>query len=188
MQEKNTVTNKAHDVRPPFFDPPDEPNIGSYEEKQIKLRKIYLTINIDVNDKCFDELKNIEKLNIGDIIKLRISITPGELEQERGRIVAEKIIEKEGDLLIGFAIREKGQLENILQLIKAKELSISKIYYDKGKRREAELNEYKKKYALHSNWLDYSPEFVENQIQIFEGKVSEIKEEASRNNIGILAI
>lgn len=148
-----------------------------------------MTINIDANDKYFDGLKNIEKLNLGDIINLRKTpLTSSELEKQRGKIITEQINKKESDLLIGFAIQEEGHLENILKLIKPKEVFISKIYYDDGKRQEAKISAYKKKYALHSNWLDYPPEFMENQFQVFEKKISKIKYEAVRNSIECLKI
>lgn len=153
------------------------------------MSKIYLTINIDVNDACFEKKNKLEKWNIGDIIKLRkISLIPGELDKLRGKLIAETIVEQAGDLLLGFAIREKGQLTKILERLKPKGLTISKIYYDGGERRAAKMEEYKKKYDLHSNWLDYSPEFVEHQFQIFEEKVLEIKEEAFKYNIEMEAV
>jgi len=153
------------------------------------LKTINLTINIDANDKYFDDLKNIEKLNIGDIIKRKgKSLLPNELEQKRAKIIAETINDSKGDLLIGFAIREEGQIEEILKRININDLSITKIYFANSKRQVKEINEYKKNYNLHSNWMDFPTEFVENQYKIFEEKVTKIKTEAVKNGIKIVGI
>ncbi len=146
------------------------------------MRKIYLTVNVNVNDDCFNNLKNIEKLNFGEIPSI------SELKKERGEIIAERIIETKGDLLIGFAIQELDHLVNILEFLKEKELYILRIYHANDERRKESINEYKKKYAVNSRWLDNPLEFVIIQDKIFEKKVTQIREEAIRNNIDVLAI
>lgn len=113
---------------------------------------------------------------------------PGELEKNRGEIIAQTIIENEDDLVLGFAIQEKGQLKSILQLIENKGIKITKIFYDGGKRKNNAIKEYKEKYKLHSNWMDYSPEFMINQYAKFDKKVEAIKKEAKENRVEIIAI
>lgn len=118
----------------------------------------------------------------------KLSFISGELEKNRGKIIAQTILENEDDLVLGFAIQEKGQLKSILQLIEDKGIKITKVFYDGGKRQKNAINEYKEKYKLHSNWMDYSPEFVINQYAEFDKKVEAIKKEAKENKVEMMAI
>jgi len=126
------------------------------------MRKIYLTINLNVNDECFDNLNDCSKKNIREIFNQKqVNQKSFELEKIRGKVVAQEIIENETNLLIGFAVKSRYDLETILELIRDKKIRISCIFFDDGERKRAAINKYKKDYSLHSRWLDYSPEFVE---------------------------
>lgn len=132
---------------------------------------------------------DVKKLNMNDILQLnKLSFMPGELESNRSNIIAHTILENESDLVLGFAIQEKGQLESVLQLIEDKGIKITKVFYDGGKRKRNAINEYKEKYKLYSNWMDYPPEFVINQYAEFDEKVEIIKEEAKVNRVEMEAI
>jgi len=142
-----------------------------------------------VNDKYFDGFLNYEKINIGDIVKQEeINLKPFELEKIRGKIVAEQIRRVEKDLLIGFAIKSRKDLKTVLELSESKKDDVIKIYFDKGKRKKAAIEKYKKDYSLHSRWLDYSPEYVENSYREFDNIVEKIKAYAIENGIEITAI
>ncbi|MCR9134168.1 MAG: hypothetical protein NXI08_16500, partial [bacterium] len=93
------------------------------------MKKVFLTIDVNVNDKCFDDLLNFKKVNIIDIVnKEEIN----QLEKIRGKVIAKKISEIEKDILIGFAVKNKNDLKTVLEL--SGRDNFFKIYYDDGKR------------------------------------------------------
>jgi hypothetical protein len=153
------------------------------------LRKLYLTINVNCEDDYFQRFGGLEKMNYGDIIRSKSNFSDvGELSDKRVEIIAETVAEHENDLLLAFAIRKKGQLSHIIKLISNIDITISRIFYDNGFRKETELSKYRNNYKLHSNWMDYSPEYVENTYVEFDRIIEDIKIEAKDNNIDIEAI
>jgi hypothetical protein len=153
------------------------------------MKRICLTIDINVNDKCFNDFFNYEKINIGDIVKQEeINLKPLELQRIRGKIVAKQIRKIKKDLLIGFAIRNQDDLKTVLELSGSQEEDVFKIYFDNGKRKKAAIEKYKRDYSLHSRWLDYSPEFVEHSYREFGEEVENIKIYATENMIELIAI
>ena len=153
------------------------------------MRRIYLTININVNDKCFENLTDFEKINIGEIVKgKQMILKPFELEKIRAKLVVEVILENESNILIGSAIGNTQDLLTIFEILKEQEMSVSRIYFDNGTRSNAVIEKYKKDYALHSRWLDYTPEYVEQSYNEFNKEIEEIKNNAIENRIEIIAI
>lgn len=152
-------------------------------------RQIYLSIDINANDKCFRNLINCDKLNIGEIIRQQGSrVNPSELEKSRGKMVANRILNHPNDVFIGFAIRSQEDLETVMKSLKAKKLKITTIYVDNGKRREALIEKYRKDYALHSRWLDYSPAYMEQSYLDFDQQIENIRQYAIKNKIEVVAI
>ena len=154
------------------------------------MKNVYLTIHIDSKEECFDKINAISRLNIEDAFKLReIQLKEvGEYEIFRTKLVLEIIEENKVDLLIGNAIREKGQLTKIVESMNSDKSIIRKLFYDDGKRKKADLEKYKKDYALHSNWMDYSPEHVEHFYEQLETKLKLIFIEAKEHAIEVVAI
>ena len=118
----------------------------------------------------------------------KINLEPFELEEVRGKIVAEKIHKVEKNLLVGFAIKNRNDLKTVLELSDIKKEDVFKIYFDNGKRKNAAIEKYKKDYSLHSRWLDYSPKYVENNYKEFDDEVEKIKVHAIENKIEIISI
>lgn len=153
------------------------------------MKKICLTIDLNVNDKCFDDFLNYEKMDIGDIVKQEeINLKAFELEEIRGEIVVEQIRKVEKNLLIGFAIKKRNDLKTVMELSNKEEEYVFKIYFDNGNRKNAAIEKYKKDYSLHSRWLDYSPEYVENSYRESDNEIEKIKVYAIENKIEITAI
>ena len=153
------------------------------------MRKLYLTINVNCEDDYFQRFAGLKKMNYGDIIRSKPNLSDVvELSDKRVEIIAETIAEHENDLLLAFAIRKKGQLSHIIKLISNSNITISRIFYDNGFRKETELSKYRNNYKRHSNWMDYSPEYVENTYVEFDRIIDDIKIEAKDNNIDIEAI
>jgi len=153
------------------------------------LKKIYLTVEIDAHDEVFKEMTHLEKLNFGDLAtQIEINLDSSSLVIERVRLVAEYILKSKGDLLIGYAIQSKATLKQLLRKIEPDGFSISGIYFDNGKRRNGNLEKYKNTFALHFNWLDYSPEAIEHFHKEFENELLEIKVEAKLNKIEMISI
>jgi len=153
------------------------------------MKKICLTIDINVNDKCFDDFLNYKKINIGDLVMgEQINLKPFELEEVRGKIVAEQIRKVEKNLLFGFAIKNRNDLKTVLELSDRREEDVFKIYFDNGNRKKAAIEKYQKDYSLHSRWLYYSPEYVENSYKEFDEEVEKIRNYAIKNKIEITAI
>ena len=153
------------------------------------MKRIYLTIDINVNDKYFDGLSNFDKLNIKDIIEdKRLTLDTFELENIRGEIVAERIRKNKENILIGFAIRTVEELKKILADSGDETENIYKIYLGGEGRRKAEIDRYKRDYSKHSRWLDYSPEYIENSYLEFDEKIAEVIKYAIGNKIEVVSI
>ena len=154
------------------------------------MKKIYLTISIDSKDQDLDHLKGIKRLNLEDVYKLKkIQFKQvGDFERLRVKTIVEYIEETVDDLLIGKSIKGKGQITEILKSINLEKNKLEKLFYDNGKRKKAAIEKYKEDYSLHSNWLDYQPEYVEYTYNQFEKTVNEILLEAKENNIQVKAI
>lgn len=141
------------------------------------MRKIYLTINIDATDPCFDQMSDITKINLGDIIKAqRILLKPGELEEIRGQIVADYMLKSEENVLIGFGILSQVDLMTVLNALGQVSGMVIQLFADNGTRKEAAIETYKTDYAPHSRWLDYSPEYVEHAYLEFDKKIEVIEQ------------
>ena len=153
------------------------------------MKRIYLTIDIIVNDKYFDGLLNFDKLNIKDIIEdKRLTLDPFEQENIRGEIVAERIRKNKENILIGFAIRTVEELKKILADSGDETENIYKIYLGGEGRRKAEIDIYKRDYSKDSRWLDYSPEYIENSYLEFDEKIAEVIKYAIGNKIEVVSI
>ncbi len=153
------------------------------------MKRIYLTIDINVNDKYFDKFSNCDKLNIKDIIEAKeLTLAPFELERIRGEIVAKRIRKSKEDILIGFAIKTVEELKTVLDESEGKTKNIYKIYLGSWERRKAEIDRFKRDYSKHSRWLDYSPEFIENSYLKFDEKIAEVLKYAIRNKVEVVSI
>lgn len=134
-------------------------------------------------------MKGFKMLNMRDVIKSKnLSHKPGELENKRAKIVSETIAKYKSNILFGYAIRQEGQLTDVFNLIENDESVISKVLFDNGKRKDLEIEKYKKEYELHSRWLDYSPEFIQHQYENFEKVIKGIIREAEDLNVKTLAV
>lgn len=153
------------------------------------MKKICLTIDIDVNDKYFDDFIDYKKLNMGDIVsQAKANHESFDLEKVRGKIVAEQIQKSEKHLLIGFAIKNSNDLKTVLELSGENDCSVFTIYFDNGKRKQAAIEKYKQDHTTHSRWLDYPPDFVANNYNEFDKEVDRLKAFAIEQGIEVFGI
>jgi len=126
------------------------------------MKKLLLTIDLDVNDSELNYLTNIRKINYGQIVDKTKPIfgTPEELINLRIPLLIQEINGCNCDLLIGFAINEPEHLTNLVSAMNSSNFKITEIFLDNGKRRIQKQKEYEKEYKLHSRWLGYTPEEV----------------------------
>ncbi|AEE51780.1 hypothetical protein [Haliscomenobacter hydrossis] len=146
------------------------------------MRKIYLTVDINVNDDFFKEMTGLEKLNFGDIL---MDADYKDVWYDRGKIVADTILKTQADILIGYAVQTPKDIESLLKKISLNGLFISSVYLGNRKRWDAILAEYQKKYKDHTNWLHYTPEDI---AEMYDKNLAELKEELTLNNILIVFI
>ncbi|MFM9838973.1 MAG: hypothetical protein ACKVOQ_11960, partial [Cyclobacteriaceae bacterium] len=121
------------------------------------MRKIHLTVDINVNDDFFKEMTGLEKLNFGDILT---DADYKDIWYDRGKIVVDTILKTQADILIGYAVQTPEDIESLLKKISLNGLFISSVYLGNGERWDAILAEYQKKYKDHANWLHYTPEDI----------------------------
>jgi hypothetical protein len=146
------------------------------------VRKIYLTIDINVNDAFFKEMTGLEKLNFGDLL---MNTDYKDVGYDRGEIVADTILKTQADILIGYAVQTPKDIESLLKKINLNGLFISSVYLGNRKRWDAILAEYQRKYKDHSNWLHYTPEDV---AEMYDINLAELKEGLTLNKIPMVFI
>lgn len=143
------------------------------------MRKIYLTVDINVNDAFFKEMTGFEKLNFG---KLLIDTDYKDVGYDRGKIVADAILKTQADMLIGYAIQTPKDIESLLKNISSNRLLISRVYLSHRNRWDKILAEYHKKYKDYTNWLHDTPEAV---AELYDKHLAELEEELNLNKISM---
>jgi hypothetical protein len=146
------------------------------------LRKIHLTVDINVNDDFFKEMTGLEKLNFGDILT---DADYKDVWYDRGKIVAYTILKTQADILIGYAVQTPEDIESLLKKISLNGLFISSVYLGNGERWDAILAEYLKKSKDHADWLHYTPEDI---AEMYNKNLAGLKEKLTLNNILIVFI
>ena len=144
------------------------------------MKKLLLTIDLDVNDPVFGEMTDISKINYDEIVdKSHPQFnTPEELLDLRIGLISNELKKNDNNLLIGFAINEKEHLNSLISSISNTNYIISEIFLDDGSRRLQRAKEYEEEYKLHSRWLGYSPEEIEHMNNEFYKKVDDLVSEA----------
>lgn len=152
------------------------------------MRKIYLTIDVDCEDEAFHKMGKMRMLNYGKLLQAqKVKSSPETQVLLREHLVAQFLLENEEDVLLGFAVQEKGQLTHIIDAL-SKEGKVEKLYYDNGLRKKAALKAYTENYAQHSRWMDNSPDYVKHQYEEFDKRIEEIIGEAVKHGVDVVAI
>lgn len=159
-----------------------KPETVSGQQNEQKLRKIHLTVDINVNDDFFKEMTGLEKLNFGDILT---DADYKDVWYDRGKIVADTILKTQADILIGYAVQTPEDIESLLKKISLNGLFISSVYLGDRQRWDATLAEYQKNYKDHANWLHYTPEDI---AEMYNENLAGLKEKLTLNNILIVFI
>ena len=151
------------------------------------MNKLFLTIDIDVNDSVLNnnELKNVSKINYGDIVDKRQPKfnTPEELFDLRIELLLMEVSESSNDLLIGFAITELEHLIDLNKSLNKTNFKITEIFLDNGSRKQEKAEKYEKEYRLHARWLGYTPKEVNQMNDEFYDKIEALLIEAKKKNI-----
>ncbi len=146
-------------------------------------RKIYLTIEIDAEDKALNFLNKVKKFNIGTLLtKNRFSIITHS-NQDKLDLIVREICNESGDLIIGYACYNAEEVIYINEELEKNGLSISKVFIPSQSRLELQKIVAKNNAELHGRWINTSPEEVEISYQESEKRYVEMKALFSKRHL-----
>ncbi|TDW48714.1 hypothetical protein EV144_103231 [Flavobacterium sp. 270] len=136
---------------------------------------ISLTVNLDVEDKVFNDFSDIYKANLEKLIKeYKYDMFVDEY-QIKFKYLVQEIKKLNRDILVGNASYNLDNLKLIIALLNENNLEIQKIFIPSLSRRIASLIEGQEMYRNHSRWIDFYP-----------GQVEEIHQERENNYLEII--
>lgn len=151
-------------------------------------REIYLTIDLVIDDKVFDNLIDFRKAYISDLIqKYNYDMLVDEGKTELEYLVKE-LKNIEGNILIGNACYNLNELKLVNSLLSKVNLQINKIFIKSESRRAADLIEGQELYRNHNRWIDFYPGQVEEVHQLNENNLKEIKDYFKGSNVLVVEV
>lgn len=136
---------------------------------------ISVTVNLDVEDKVFNDFSDIYKANLEKIIKeYKYDMFVDEY-QIKFKYLVQEIKKLNRDILVGNASYDLDNLKLIIALLNENNLEIQKIFIPSVSRRIVSLIEGQEMYRNHSRWIDFYP-----------GQVEEIHQERENNYLEII--
>lgn len=151
-------------------------------------KEIYLTIDLVIDDKVFDNLIDFHKTYTTHLIqKYKYDILVDEKTKEFEYLV--KAIKRfKGNILIGNACYNLSDLKVVISLLAKVNLQLNKIFIRSESRRAADLIEGQELYRNHNRWIDFYPGQVEEVHQKNENNLKEIKDYFEGSNILIVEV
>ncbi len=167
----------------------DKLKIGVFKKRHYdKSYKIYVTLNVALNEKEFQNLTNFKKIYRHEILDEFGYDLLKDSEDKAQEFISKKIIESNTDLIIGNAIWNLSDVLSIEKKINKANKSIDRIYIPSVKRREKVLAESKDTYNNHSRWIDEPPGRLEELYDKFTTTLDGLKKELKKTNIQVIEL
>jgi hypothetical protein len=123
------------------------------------LKKIFLTTNLDAMSVPQQETDTFLRVNIGDLLVNTTS--PQELTSTfKINCILNFLKTKDMNVLIGHAFLSYEEFIDLKNRLHEIELKITKIFIGVDKEND---DSYRKFYEQHSRWLDYHPDYIEEE-------------------------
>lgn len=149
---------------------------------------ICFTVNLELNDKVFDDLKYFHKVHISAIAdKYKYDLFSDDTLMKYGYLVQE-IKSINADILIQNAFYDLNDLKVLISLLNKEDLEIYKIFIPSVSRRIARLIEGQEMYSNFSRWLDFYPGQIEEIHESREKKYLEINEYFTDKKTAVIEI
>jgi len=145
------------------------------------MRKIYLTIGVDVNDKSLSSISSTPRFDIGSLVESYPQLVSSNLFGYKPKLVSRFIQDTEGDLIIGFAIDDLDDYIKLKESIDNTTIQIVKVFI----KIKSYYEDYKKLYSQHSNWLDYHPDYVREKEKEYKEELARLQEQLILDGVDI---
>ncbi len=162
--------------------------LGFQKRNYDKSYKIYLTLNLELNEKDFQNLSSFKKVYRHEILDEFGYDLLKDNEDKAQEFLSKKIIENNTDLIIGNAIWNLSDVLSIEKKINKANKSIDRIYIPSTKRREKLLAESIDVYNNHSRWIDEPPGRLEELYEKFTTTLEVLKKGLEKTTIQIIEI
>lgn len=149
---------------------------------------VFLTINLDVNDKVFDVFSGFYKANIDTIIKKYNYDMFVDEYQLKLKYLVEEIKVLNRDVLIGNVCHSLEDLKLIISLADENHFEIEKVFIPSVSRRILTLLEGQRIYSELNRWIDFYPGQIEEVHQKNEDNYLEIIKYFENNKTRIIEI
>ena len=144
---------------------------------------IYLTTGIDATDSYFNYMVRFKRVNIKDLVLTKKTNTPS-IRYNKFQVIIDFIKETMGNVLIGNAINS---IEDFRKLEKELELNSLKVHKIFIKNNDS-YSKYKTLYSNHSNWLDYSPEYIKSKQEEYNLELKRLGQLIKEKGIDLVHI
>ena len=162
--------------------------IESQNETYDKSHKIYLTLDLNLDEDEFKNLKSFEKVYRSELLAEFGYNLLKDNENRAHKFISEKIIKSSMDLLIGNCIWDLSNILSIQNIIKKENKSIDRLYIPSLKRRKDTLAKSQETYQSLNRWIDEPPGHLEELYDKFTITLLELKKGLEKSDIKIMEI
>ncbi len=153
-----------------------------------KSNKIYLTLDLNLNEDIFQSLINFKKIYRNEILDEFGYDLLKDNEDKAKEFLSKKIIEYDTDLVIGNAVWNFSDILSIEKVINRANKSIDRVYIPSTERRKKSLLKSQADYKNHSRWIDEPQGRLEELYEKFTDTLGQLKSGLEKTNIEIVEI
>ena len=150
--------------------------------------RIYLTLDLNLNEVIIQNLKNFKKITKNEILDEFGYDLLEDNENKAKEFLSEKIIRNDTDLIISNAICNLSDILSIEKFINSANKSIDRVYIPSIERRKKSLLKSQEDYRNHSRWIDEPPGRLEELYEEFTHTLEQLKIGLEKTNIEVVEI
>jgi hypothetical protein len=149
---------------------------------------VFLTIDLEIGDKVFDDFSGFYKASINTIIEKCNYDMLVDNYQIKFKYLVQEIIKLNKDVLVGNVCYNLEDLKLIIALFNESNLEIQKVFIPSVSRRILTLLEGQKLYRDHNRWIYFYPGQIEDVHEKKENNYLEILKYFENSKIKIIEI
>ncbi|QXP51061.1 hypothetical protein [Cellulophaga sp. HaHa_2_1] len=150
--------------------------------------RIYLTLDLNLNEVIIRNLKNFKKITKNEILDEFGYDLLEDNENKAKEFLSEKIIRNDTDLIISNAICNLSDILSIEKFINSANKSIDRVYIPSTERRKKSLLKSQEDYRNHSRWIDEPPGRLEELYEEYTNTLEQLKSGLEKTNIEVVEI
>ena len=153
-----------------------------------KSNKIFLTLELNLDEDIFKSLINFKKVYRNEILDEFGYDLLKDKEDKAKEFLSKKITESDTDLVIGNAVWDLSDILSLETLINRANKSIDRVYIPSTERRKKSLLKSQEDYKNHSRWIDEPPGRLEELYDKFTDNLEHLKNGLDKTNIEVMEI